>query len=143
MKLETDVDIDQIFQQAFTTAGSPNIECQCGREHVAVDSYCWDDPESNEVLNSILERAKEEDHIVLHHGCDHLSVIDISGMIFAEDCECEGWAPYRNFIFQNRRHVKDFLVNLAKEAKIAYEMEQTFDILSDKELMKHVDEPLF
>lgn len=137
MKLETDVDIDTIFQWAFISAGSPVIDCNCGRHHVCIDSYAFqNDAEDEQMRKEYIYRDDEgeDENLILHYGIDTLGVIDISGVIFAEDCECKGWAPYRNLIFKNRRAIKNFLVKLADEAQQVIDQEKTFNILKDKKL---------
>ena len=142
MKLEVDIDIDELFVRSFTTAGSPNVECNCGRQHICIDSYCYEEPDDIELLNNYKERAETDDKIVLVEGCDHLSVISISGHIFAQDCECKGWEQYRNFVFHNRRAIKQFLIDLSTEAQQALDVEATFNTLKDKSL-NVIDEPTF
>lgn len=146
MRLKTDVDIDAIFQYAFTRAGSPVIDCNCGRHHVCIDSYAFQNgPEDEEMRKEYIREDDEgeNENLVLHYEIDHLSVIEINNLIFAEDCECQGWVPYRDFLFAERTHIRNFLVRLASEAQQALELEKTFNILSDKKLMKSIDEPEF
>lgn len=139
MKLE-DIDIDEIFQRSFTAVGTCIAECYCGRTHVATHSPYFDDGEEKE-LQMWIDRAEHDDQVLLF-DCDSIAVIEVGGRRFAEDCECKGWAPYRDFIFQHRKDIKHFLIRLAEEAQIALEMERTFNVLKEKK-MKVLDEPEF
>ena len=87
------------------------------------------------------ERAKTDKDILLF-DCDSIGVIEINGLRFAEDCECEGWAPYRDFIFQHRSDIRHFLVRLSEEAQEALKMEETYNVLKNKKI-NIIDNPLF
>lgn len=129
-----DLELDGIFQSCFLTSGGAVTECECGREHVAIDSCYLDDEEGQEMIKDFRERAKTDKNFILHDGVDSIGQIEVAGHYFAEDCECEGWKPYMNFILNNRREIKRFLIQVSDAAQIALEHEKTFNVLKDKKL---------
>lgn len=130
-----DLDLDEEFQSIFTNWGTHIGECNCGRTHVCIDSYAFNQDEEHEkIKEDMIKLSKEDNKVILHHGYDHVSVMEIAGRHFVEDCECEGWRPYMDFIMQHRIRIKDFLIKVADKAQIALEREKTFNILKNKNL---------
>ena len=131
-----DLDLDDAFQECFTSSGGPVIECNCGREHVCITSNYFDedDPEDVAMIAAYEKRAKTDEKLILHYEYDTISQVEVGGHAFAEDCECEGWRRYMEFIITNRRGIKQFLILMSARATIALEHEKTFNILNDKAL---------
>jgi len=137
-----DLDLDAEFKECFTRFGSPVIECNCGREHVCINSYYFkNDDDDVQMAKDYRERAKTDEKIVLNEIDDDQSVYIFNHVRFAEDCECEGWKPYMSFILNERTHIRDFLIKVADKAEIALEHEQTFNILKDKKFKVLDDSP--
>jgi len=138
-----DLDLDRAFQECFTRSGSAVIECNCGREHVCINSYYFDNDDEDRLMAAdFRERAETDDNVVINETESDLWMIEINGMHFAEDCECGGWKPYMNFILNYRTDIRDFLIKVANEAQLALEHEQTFNVLKDKKF-KVLDNPPF
>jgi 2-phosphoglycerate kinase len=131
-----DLDLDSIFQECFTSSHGAVTECECGREHVCIENQDYFDPIIDiEMIEDYWNRAaNEDDMIVIHTEYDTIGSIKVGGHYFAEDCECQGWKKYMEFIVNNRREIKDFLVAMADKAQIALEHEKSFNILKDKHL---------
>jgi len=145
MKLETDVNIDQIFQSVFFVAGSAVIACDCGRRHVCIDSDVFNTNASTEQMRKeyiFQDDDGENENLILYYDVQSLGVININGISFAENCECNGWEFYRNFVFHHRQQIKNFLIEMADQAKLALDEEETFNILKNKRL-NVIDDPPF
>lgn len=137
------LDLEPEFIRAFTRGGSVVVECNCGREHVCINSdYLHQDFDDEEMISNYRERAKTDNMLILNYSDDTLCVIELNGLVFAEGCECKGWIPYMNFILSQRIQIKRFLIKIAEKAQIALEQEQVFNILKSKEL-DILDEPPF
>ena len=131
-----DIDLKEDFLESFTSAGTPVVECDCGREHVCINSdYFKSDFEINyeEYEADYREKARTNEKVILCEEYDSIRVIEINGRYFAEDCECQGWKPYMNFILQYRSQIKEFLIRTSAQANRALEHEKTFNVLNDKE----------
>lgn len=126
-----ELELDEVFQDCFIRGAGPVIECECGREHVAINSEYFD-AEDEGMVAEYIERAETNDKLVLHYDCDAIGQISLAGRMWAETCECNGWKPYMEFIVSNRSQIKDFLIQIADKAQIALEHEKTFNVLKDK-----------
>ena len=131
-----DLDLDALFQSAFEIAGSPVVDCNCGREHVCITSDYFDPDDDGDVamVDSYQKRAKTDDKLILNYDYDSISVIEVDHRTYAYDCECGGYKRYMSFILEHRREIKRFLISVADKAQIALEHEKTFNVLKDKEL---------
>ena len=131
-----DLDLDNAFQECFSTSAGPVLECHCGREHVCITSNYFDENEPGDVemIADYEKRALTDENLILHYEFDTIGEVCVAGKIYAEDCECEGWRPYMNFIISERKNIKEFLITMAEKATIALEHEKTFNILKDKKL---------
>lgn len=129
-----DLDLDNVFQECFTTTAGPVTECSCGREHVCIHSNYFDpeNEEDAEMIADYVERAKTDKMLVLNYDYDCVGQIEVGSHIFAEGCECEGWKRYMGFILTHRTEIKRFLIQVAEQATIALEHEKTFNVLKDK-----------
>ena len=136
-----DLNLNEEFQQCFTRAGSPTVDCHCGREHVCINSYAFSEAwEDQKIVKEYIERDKTDENLILNGIEDTLCVVEVNGLIFAEDCECKGWEPYMKFILRDRTQIRDFLIKFAEKATVALEHEKTFNILKKKEL-DVIDDP--
>ena len=131
-----DLDLDDAFQECFTTSHGAITECECGREHVCINNPDYFDPiDDIATIKDYWNRAEnEEDKIVIHTEYDSIGLIEVSGHYFAEDCPCRGWKRYMEFIISNRSEIKQFLILMSARATVALEHEKTFNILNDKAL---------
>ena len=130
-----DLDLDALFQSAFEIAGSPVVDCNCGREHVCIRSdYFRNDEEDEQMVRDYEKRAKTDDKLILNYDYDSISVIEVDHRTYAYDCECGGYKRYMSFILEHRREIKRFLISVADKAQIALEHEKTFNVLKDKKL---------
>ena len=93
-----------------------------------------EDEDDMAIVETYKKRAETEDKLIINYEYDAVSQIEIDNKIFVADCECEGWAPYMNFIVHHRRQIRDFLVMVSAQAEQALEHEKSFNILKDKEL---------
>lgn len=129
-----DLDVADTFQECFSYYSASVVECECGREHVCINSYYWEDDEDHEAVKAYRERALTDENLVINEEYDTIREVHIAGKKFAEDCQCEGWKPYMEFIINNRKEIKQFLILLAAKATTALEHEKSFNILKDKHL---------
>ena len=137
-----DLNLEDEFTTAFTRGGSPIVECDCGREHVCVESYAFQDHDGMEMVEAYKQRAKTDNKVIIDYIYDAISIIEVGGKLFADGCECKGWKPYMDFILQDRTQIKDFLIKVSEKAQNALEQEKVFNILKTNE-MDILDEPPF
>ena len=134
MKFEINVEDDFINQ--FTSGGSSEVRCQCGRNHVAMRAWDgWDhddDFDIDEARQVYEERAEEDDMLVLEYDYDSIAVMEVGGAIFVPECECEGWKQYMKFMVDNRKDIAEFLLNVSKEIRRIQRYESVYDVLADE-----------
>jgi hypothetical protein len=127
-----ELDLDNIFQDCFTTSAGPVVECNCGREHVCITSDYFEN-DDKEMIANYYERAKTDKNLILNMEYDTIAQVEVGGKQFVEDCECEGWKPFMQFIISERKNIKNFLIRLSQKAQQALEHEKVFNVLKDKE----------
>ena len=133
MSREDIVDVESIFIQEFTTSGSSQFDCDCGKEHVAMDSYYWEDADiAEQIRKELEERAEIDENLVLHYDEESVDILRIDNRMWVADCDCKGWLPYYNFIFNNRRQITYFLHTYAQDLEKALEQEKLVHILQGK-----------
>ena len=129
-----DLDLETDFLESFLTGGGAVQECDCGREHVAINSDYFDYPEDECTVFDYKHRAETDEMLVLHDDFDYIGCIEIDRKVWADCCECRGWEPYMKFIINHRHSIRDFLVRTSARVEVALEHEKTFRILKDKRL---------
>lgn len=104
---DTGEKVSDAFRNSLEGGGGVTVTCSyCDREHVAIDSRDIDDgfiTQTCDRVEDIMKKAKEDpDGWVLEREVDtiHYSVID--GMVFPDDCPCNGLARYERFIWNHR-----------------------------------------
>ena len=127
-----DLNFEQEFIDTFTSGAGSVEDCHCGKEHVAIDSDLFTPEEEYvETIKDFTEREAAGDDIMLHYNCDYIETISVNGLHFIEGCECEGWKPYMNFMINERRNIRSFLIKMAEEMRRAYDQEKILEILKD------------
>jgi len=133
MKFEINVEDD--FIEQFTSGGSSEVLCQCGRNHVAMRAWDgWDNDDDFDIAEAKLqyeEQAEKDDMLILNYEYDSIGVMEVGGVIFVPECECEGWKPYMKFMVDNRRDIAEFLLNVSEEIKKLQKYENVYDVLAD------------
>ena len=126
-----ELDLDDAFQDCFTTSSGPVSECNCGREHVCITSMYFDEEDEDDMamVESYKKRAETDDMLILYYEYDAVSQLEIDNKLFVADCECEGWKPYQDFILTYRNQIRDFLIKVSNKAQIALAHEKTFNVL--------------
>ena len=126
-----ELELDDVFQDCFTTSAGPVTECDCGREHVCITSMYFDEEDEDDMATIAIykQRAETEDKLILNYEYDCISQLEIDNKLFVAECECQGWKPYQDFILTYRNQIKDFLVKVSNKAQIALEHEKSFNIL--------------
>jgi len=129
-----EIDMDDEFQGIFTSGGTLNADCHCGRHHVSMhgmDHWDFDDDEStpDEIRASYEEDAEKDPMLVLDYESDGQALIELGGKFFVVGCECKGWKPYMEFLIENRRKIANFLIETSKEIKRVQSYEEVMDVL--------------
>ncbi len=95
--------------------GSPDLTCGwCDRLHLCPtsQSYQQDEDGGKGWEEDCVEQHKENpDGVVLHWEWDSISGHELNGILFVEDCPCNGLTRYETFIWAEkdiiRRYLKD------------------------------------
>ena len=115
----------KMFVRSLKGGGSSSIYCNCGRMHYAPSNLYDSDDEDDytSMLNSALEEQKKDpDGIVINYEDDFIYAKDIDGKTFVVDCPCNGLSKYEDWIWANRKPIRDYLkVRVEQEAKWAEE----------------------
>lgn len=136
MKFEIDMDDD--FIKAFTTGGSPNASCSCGREHVSMLQYDYWDADPNDPMDianiktNYEEMAVNDDFLILDYEFDSFELMEVSNHVFVVGCECEGWRPYMNFMINERKNIAQFLISTSVEIKRVQSYEDVMTKLEEE-----------
>ena len=132
--MKWEIDMDRDFQDIFTSGGTLNAECHCGRQHISMHGMdYWDFSEGESTPEEM--RAEWEDDaetdpmLVLDYENDGQCLIELGGKIFVVGCECEGWKPYMEFLIGQRQRIAKFLVETSKEIKRIQSYEEVMEIL--------------
>lgn len=100
--------------------GSSCLECSCGREHYAPNSF------SNSEITAMNKKKKlNPDGVVIHIGFDGISSRVLNGLDWVTCCECNTLGKYEQFIWEERdiirRYLKAKSERLLQEAQVEIE----------------------
>jgi hypothetical protein len=94
------------FVGCFVGGGSPNVECHCGRNHIAIESdYLSDDERA--YYND--ENVKDPDGWIFEYGIDTIHYVNIGDKQFVDGCPCNGPRHYENLFWEHRKEYRRYL----------------------------------
>jgi len=91
----------------------------------------YDDEQSLEMLQaSYVEMAALDDNLILDYDNHGFSMIEVAGFYFVDGCECEGWRPYMDFLFEERKYIAQFLLAANGEVKKLQSQADLMDMIA-------------
>lgn len=136
MTTKIHLELDEIFWSAFLSGGGFSMDCHCGKNHIAIETIDeWDewDADPHGVVDmklSYQEMAKNDDNLILHYDCDSIHYITLANRHFVYDCDCEGWKPYMDFLFSQRKEIAHFLLGAQKELRRLNDQADLIDMVA-------------
>lgn len=131
--------LERAFVRAHSKFGGPTAECNCGREHVAINSdYFEQDEQGEEEKAHYSERAETDPKVVLDYQYDYFQTMEVGGLMFVYGCECKGWERYMNYLVNDRKEITEFLIALSDEIARAAEAERIMQRLKQVDVSKPV-----
>lgn len=113
--------------------GSPDLECGwCGRLHLCPESESYQQDEGGVEgwKEECLQNYKDNpDGVVLHYGWDSISGREFNGIMFVDDCPCNGLSRYEKFIWAEKDTIRNYL-----KTRIDYEFDLAQQQLSINKL---------
>jgi len=112
---DSDKKPSEMFMRAVSGfgVGSPDLTCGwCGRLHLCPTSksYTQDEDEGVGWREDCERQYKEDpDNVVLHWEWDAISGHELNGILFVDDCPCNGITRYETFIWKERETIRRYL----------------------------------
>lgn len=93
--------------------GSPDLTCGwCDRVHLCPtsESYAGDEDEGNGWREDCVNQHKENpEGVILHWDWDSVMGHELNGILFVDDCPCNGLSRYEKFIWAEKDTIRKYL----------------------------------
>ena len=97
------------FYNSFMSAGSVNVECDCGRIFVATDGLDYLEDEEIESLRKLKEEYPDK---VLYWDCDSISWTWLQGKQMVFDCPCGIDKIFKNALLEHKTQILKFFKSI-------------------------------
>lgn len=97
----------EAFRNSLEGGGGVVVTCSyCDREHVAIDSRDIQDGFITQICETVAKIRSDAmaapDDWVLVEDVDTIHYVYLDGMVFPDDCPCNGLARYEKFVWEHR-----------------------------------------
>lgn len=113
--------------------GSAELTCGwCGRTHLCPtsDRYRDGDEDYGWEENCVEQHKEDPENTILHWEWDSIMGHELNGILFVDDCPCNGLTRYETFIWAERNTIRKYLKNRIEIEYKRAEEELTFNKLS-------------
>lgn len=120
------------FLNVLSGGGSSHATCQCGKEHFCPDADYGDIAEDESWTEYCeAEYKNDPENVMLHYGYDSVGTNEIDGKVYVYGCDCynAGLKRYENWIWNNRKLIRDYLIARSTYEYDIAEQEKTLNLL--------------
>lgn len=124
----------EMFMKSLTNGyGSTDMICGwCDRQHLCPETTHYDDDhESSESYKNYceLEKKNNSDGVVLNYDCDSVLGHYVNGVLFVDECPCNGLYRFEQFIWKDRELIRNYLRDRIQQEWDFIKQEQALNIL--------------